>query len=239
MAYGKKMAKRVYKSNPVQKRVDVYGKAGVQLYKDVMYLKSLINSEPKFHLVTVNNNVDWNGAMISCCDVVAGDGATNRDGDRILPRWFGINMRLHTGELFTGKHLGARVIIFRWWGESPNAPGVSPLPSEVLDNMGTQNGIDSFLKRDITGSKGDRNRRIEVLRNYYKVFDNTTGDSSMVIQENIEMNRGGSVKEHMEYFDSNTHPPTSGGIFVLITSETNTATDLAYHFTSKLTFYDN
>lgn len=224
-----------------RKRYRVYAPAVRQLASDVMYLKGLVNAEPKNHFFLANNNVDYTGAMLSTCEVPQGDGSGNRDGNRILPRYYNLNGRIWLGSGFTGVAVGVRVVVFKWWGESPNAVGVAPVPSDILESalISTQNACDAFLDPAITGSKRDRNRRVEVLRNFYKSLS-VNGDPCLDIHEVIEMNgKGKTNKEHMEFYTTTTNPPTSGGIFVLIITSSATATDVGYHIKSKLTYYDN
>lgn len=240
MAYGKKLVKKAYKSNAVQKRVNVYGKAGVQLYKDVMYLKSLINSEPKSLLSTASGLISYNGTILSLCNVPVGDGSSNRDGDRILPRFMNIkfNCQRTVGGTPTYGHSTIRYVIFRWWGESPNALGVDPTPSEVLTNNGTTLAPLGMLQSTITGSRGDRNRRIEVHRSGCITLDSVS-KTSFDEEFNITLNGGNAPKEHMEYFSSTTAPPTSGGFFVLFISDNAVSGDASYNLCARLTFYDN
>lgn len=231
-------AKQAYRKYPaIKRRAKVYVPAVRQLASDVLYLKGLINSEPKNHLAIVDNNVNWSGVVISLCDVPQGDGSINRDGDRVLPRYLGIHMTCNRTATCTTVHQQLRVIIFRFWGESANAVGALPAVADIIDHTGSIYAPRSFLDQAITGPRGDRQRRIEVLRNYYTSLspDKTYID----IQENIEMNgKTQNRKEHLEYFDNTTNPPTSGGVFVLIVTD-NTLSEAAYHLTSKLTYYDN
>lgn len=240
MAYGKRIAKKAYNSNAVQKRVNVYGKAGVQLYKDVMYLKSLINSEPKSLTATANGLIDYNGVILSLCNVPVGDGAGNRDGDRILPRF--LNIKFHLQRTVSGTptygHSTIRYVIFRWWGESPNVTGVDPTPSEILTDNGTLYAPLGMLQPQITGSRGDRNRRIEVHRSGFMTLDSVS-KTSIDEEFNITLNGGNAPKEHMEYANNTTAPPTSGGFFVLFISDNALTGDASYTMVSRLTFYDN
>lgn len=234
------MAKKAYKSNAVQKRVNIYGKAGVQLYKDVMYLKSLINSEPKSLSASSSGLITNLGTVLSLCNVPVGDGAGNRDGDRILPRF--MNIKFHCQRTVTGTptygHSTIRYVIFRWWGESPNATGVDPLPSEILTENGTTFAPLGMLQPQITGSRGDRNRRIEVHRSGFVTLDSVS-KTSFDEEFNITLNGGNAPKEHIEYANSTTAPPTSGGFFVLFVSDNAVSGDASFSLVSRLTFYDN
>lgn len=240
MPYGTRVAKRAYKSNAVQKRVNVYGKAGVQLYKDVMYLKSLINSEPKTHTLTSSSTFDYAGTIVSLCDVPTGDIGASRDGDRILPRYMNIKFtvqRTVTGTPTYG-HSTVRFVIFRWWGESPNVAGIAPTADEILTNNATTFAPFGMLRTQITGSRGDRNRRIEVHRTGLITLDSVS-KTSFDEDFNITLNGGNAPKEHIEYFNNGTAPPVSGGFFIMFLTDNAIAGDVAYSLCSRLTFYDN
>lgn len=236
--YGK-MAIKKYPA--ARKRYRVYAPAVKQLASDVMYLKGLINSEPKFHVTQSGNNVDWNGAVVSLCDIPTGDTSTNRDGDRILPRYFSINMHCGRASGATSAHLTARVIIFRSWIENPSTIAPVVTPSEVLTgaSLGTLYAPITHLNANMTGSRGDRNRRIEVLRNELIQF--TANDNpSQTLHYNIEMNgKNKQKKEHIEYNTAGTIQPTSGGLFILFVTDNVTSGEFYYQLESKLTFYDN
>ena len=88
---GRRYRKKQYKYKAGFRMKNKYiGKIGA----DVQYLKTLINSEPKNHIVQFNNNVNWNGVVLDCCSIAQGDSSSNRDGERILPRFFNIYGRL-------------------------------------------------------------------------------------------------------------------------------------------------
>lgn len=60
--------KRRY-TKPAPSRWSIYGSAGKQLAKDVLYLKTLINSEPHRFETFGTNNFNWNGLIFSLSDV--------------------------------------------------------------------------------------------------------------------------------------------------------------------------
>jgi len=130
----------------------------------------------------------------------------------------------------------ARVMLFRYWGESPaTAPNVTV--AEIMQNSGTQFAPLSHLNTDITGQKGDRNRRIEVLRNEVVNLDQVER-RSYTCEWDVQMNgMGTEPKEHIEYRSATTEEPLSGGIYILFIGKS--ATNDAFTMVSKLTFYDN
>lgn len=239
MVYNK-VVKRAIKRYPAfRKRYNVYYPAIKQLGRDVMYLKGLVNAEPKYHTLTSSNNFSYSGVVVSLCDIPQGDSAAYRDGNRILPRY--LNLRFHINRAIstpTYTHSTMRYVIFRWWGESPNTAGVSPTSAEVLQTVSSQFAPLSPLNNEITGSKGDRNRRIEVHRTGMITLDSVSR-TSVDEEFNIKLNGKNKVKEHIEFYDNTTNPPTSGGFFILFINDNATNVDSAYYLYSRLVFYDN
>lgn len=224
----------------VKRRANVYVPAVKQLASDVMYLKGIINSEPKNFYLTSQANFDWNGSVISLCDVAQGDSGNMRDGNRILPKYLSINCHINK-DTAGNMHTTVRYIIFRWWGESANAPGVSPFPGDILMGsvIGTTYAPIGFLSNQITGQRGDRNRRIEVHRTGTITLDNVS-KTCCDIKEVIKLNgKNQKVKEHIEYYDGGTAPPISGGFFMLFIQSTATGADVQYTLNSHFTYYDN
>lgn len=234
-----KLAKKTYPA--VRKRARVYVPAVRQLASDIMYIKGLINSEPKNFSVTSSNNFDYTGTVVSLCNVSTGDLNDSRDGNRILPRFMNIKFHVNRGITSpTYTHTTVRYVIFRWWGESPNAQGVAPAVSDILVSslVSTQYAPLSQLNTEVTGSKGDRNRRIEVHRTGMITLDSVS-KTSFDEEFNITLNGGNKTKEHMEFYNNSAYPPTSGGFFILFINDNATSVDCAYYLSSRLTFYDN
>jgi len=237
--YGVRKRRRVY---PVRRRGattrapsrwSTYGAAGLQLARDVMYLKTLINSEPHNHYVQSANNFSWNGIIVSLSDVPAGDSDQERTGTRVLPRFLNVNWRA----TWAGQNTVVRVMLFRYWGEasSDGAPAVTV--AEVLRTSGTQFAPYTHLNDDNTGPRGDRDRRIEVLRSVLLNLDGVARQSEVC---NWDVNVNGMAvnkKEHIDYTDMDTHQPISGGFYMLFIG--NVADNASYHLESKLVFYDN
>lgn len=236
--FASKTYSRVRKSNGFKKRAKVYGRAGIQLYKDVKYLKGLINSEPKYHTVQSANNFSWNGLVVSLSSIPQGGGVNDRDGNMILPRYLNINLNVGSTVAGTEPTL-IRFIIFRYWGESTNVAGGVTV-TEVLSNTGTQFSPLCHLNDDNTGNRGDRQRRIEIHKNEVVNFD-LVNYREMAYSYNIIVNGGDSPKEHIKFNSSATAEPVSGGFYILFISNNSGSLNAnsKYAFESKLTFYDN
>lgn len=229
MAYQQRTKKR----NPVKKRVRIYGKAGTQLYKDVMYLKGLINSEPKYHIVQSSNNFNYNGIIVSLSNIPSGGGVNDRDGNSVLPRYLNINLVLGATNTASDPAV-LRMLLFRYWGESTNVAGTVTV-AEILSTTGTVYAPYSHLNDDNVGAKGDRQRRIEILNSEFAVFD-LVEKRQIAHTLNYVMNAG-EPKEHIKWNSSTTAEPVSGGLYMLFIGDT--ITNSKYTIESKLTFYDN
>lgn len=208
-----------------------------QQYKanmDIRYLKSIVNSELFSHTGSTSNNIDSTGTVLSLNDVPQGDGGVSRTGLSILPRYQSINISINKS--LTGPaHETFRLIVFRYWGEATSvAPSVTV--SEILQNVNPH----SYLNDDNTGSRGDRERRIEVHKSKLFTLDNVS-DTSRTWKWNIQVN-GQNVrnKQHIKYRDGTTESPISGGFYVLILSTNGTGGNKSSFTTYyKLGFYDN
>lgn len=234
-----KTVARVARKYPaIRKRYRVYYPAVKQLASDVMYLKGLINSEPKYHRYSNSGNVDYNGVMLPLSSIPTGTDNVSRNGDRVLPRWLQIHMFHGLGPTTTVPNLVVRVILFKWYGNNANLT-TTPFVSEVLTNSGTVFAPLGYLDEDVVGSKGDRTRRIEVLKSKLITFNDINNYSS-TLKLNIDLNPNTKkIKEHLEFVDATTNPAISGNIYMLIVTDNATNTEYGYKMTSKLVFYDN
>lgn len=222
-----------------KKRYNVYVPAVKQLASDVMYLKGLINSEPQSLTTQQTNNVSWSGTVISMSNMTQGTAFGDRQGDRVLPRYFSLNMSVATTSAFSSHKLTCRVITFRYWGENANGGAPTVTPSDILQTTGSVYAPLSHLNVDIIGPRNDRTRRVEVLRSDIYDLDDV-GHASQIVSYNIEMNgKNSSKKEHIEYANAGTGDPISGGVYVLVITDNTLSGQFQYQLEGKLTFYDN
>lgn len=141
----------------------------------------------------------------------------------------------------TNRHATVRVILFRSWIESTDTPAV-PSPSDVLYDqyVGTQSAPMAFLNPDNTGTKTDRTRRIEILKNQFVSLDTSGSQLAQDIEWNVEMNGPSRKnKDHIKFESSSTASPISGGLYCLLISDQVDASEMSANFVSKLTYYDN
>lgn len=234
------MARRRYrkKEGPVQKRVRIYGGAGKQLVNDVMYLKSVINSELHQHIVSQTHQITDLGRVISLCDVPQGDSANRRTGNSILPRYLSLYFTIrknYAGGASVVPHETVRFIVFQYSGENPTELA-DVQPSDVLETLNPL----SFLNSEITGRAYDNTRRIKIIKSKLFTLDNYNS-LSRTYKFNMEMN-GMKVepKQHTQFRSSETAQPASGGYFILVISDNGDATAQSeWIINSKFSFYDN
>ncbi len=124
----------------VSKRYKVYKPAGVQLYKDVKYLKSIVNVEKKIIDSAITNTPDNAGDIQNLCLVAQGDDYTNRDGRRIKLQKMSLRLRMvpHVDSTKTS----LRCILFKTRNDQAAAPTVT----EVLEDVSS--GVVSHFESD-------------------------------------------------------------------------------------------
>ncbi len=223
------------KRGPVSKRVNVYGKAGVQLYRDVKYLKTLVNAELHHHIFGYSNNIDSNGAIQSMNNVPSGDSDSDRTGTSVLPRF--MSVRLHVNKAISGPtHETVRVIIFRYWGAATSS---APVLSNISTILNTNDPL-AYLQEENTGSKGDRERRIEVHKSKIFTLDQVS-DTSRTYNWNIVVNGPDKqIKDHIKYRSQTTEQPISGGFYMLVITDNATGSNKSsINLRTKLGYYDN
>lgn len=200
-----------------KKRYKIYSKAGNQLYSDVAYLKTLINSELHQHFVDQTFTSDNDGVVYSLSSVPQGDGISSRTGNSILPRYLTCHAQIYKNmDASSVNHTTMRVILFQYWGEGTDAGNSAAV--NMGDVLKEDNPL-SFLNPANTGAKGDRERRIRILRNRMFILDKVT-KTSQIIKFNISMNGPKKdTKEHCKFNASNTAEPLSGGLYFLVVDD--------------------
>lgn len=218
----KKQAKKIYR-----KRARVYGKAGKQLYRDVMYLKGLINSELHFVNTTIAaTDITSTGNCISLSTVPQGDSNSERSGNTILPRWLVCSGSI-TAPNSALAFAVVRLIVFRWKESSV------PVPADVLQSL----NVFSQLNDDNTGNKNDRS--IEILYNETCYVVNGTSENVKLFNFNIDLNPSTkNTKDHIIY-DGATTVPYDNSIYMMYLSDDGATPFPKLDCIVKLNFYDN
>lgn len=217
-------AKKAYRSKPVRNRVKIYGRAGYQLYKDVSYIKSLVNSELHY----INNTytgqaISSSGTILHLSATTQGNTNANRSGNSILPRYLNIFLKFEQGSVTDL----VRCMLFRWKDNS------TPTISDIFENASAP--VYSTLNDNISGNNKDR--KIDVLANKRLLIDTTERDA-VLWKKMIDLNPPSkNVKDHIKY-DDNTSTAPLGGIYLLIVGrQPTTTTDMEGNI--KFSFHDN
>lgn len=237
MPYKKNYRRNGNGYHPIAKRVNTYGRAGYQLYKDVSYLATLINSEMHSFQLATSNNIDSVGRTESMNIIPQGNGENERTGNSVLPRYQSIN--IHVNKAIAGPaHETFRVILFRYWGEATSAAPVVTV-GEILDSFGAIGPL-NFLNEDNTGKRGDRERRIEIHKSKLFTLDQVA-DTSRTWKWNIEVNgMNKKVKDHVKFRSDVLESPVSGGFFLLFISDNATGSNKAsFGIQCKINYHDN
>lgn len=220
-----------YRRQPYRKkkqgRVQIYGRAGKQLYKDVMYIKSLVNSELHYDYSSYNTTVDSTGSVYHLTAIAQGDSIAQRSGNSVLPRYLQIQFTLHNseGNLFDT----VRMMVFRWKDDS------TPTIANVLEDA--SNPIYSPLNDNISGNV--RDRQIDVIKN--KVFltgGESPSNGGIYYKKIFDLNPPSKqIKDHVKFDDTSTTAPVGGiYMFMIGTQAVNTTSFRGMH---KLSFHDN
>lgn len=211
---------------PVQKRVHVYGRAGKQLYKDVMYLKTLVNSELHYDYSSYNTTVDSTGSVYHLSAIAQGDTNAQRSGNTVLPRYLQLQVMLYQN---AADFDTIRMMVFRWKDNS------TPTIANVVED--SSNPIYSPLNDNISGNQ--RDRQIDVIKNkVFLVGPDASNNGAILYKKTIDLNPPNKqVKDHIKFDDTSTTAPVGGIYMILIgTQAVNTCEFRGMH---KLSFHDN
>lgn len=223
MPYRKRYRKK--KQSGFKRRARIYGRAGGQLYKDVMYIKSLVNSE--LHYVDnsyTGQNISSAGSIYHLSGISQGDTNSTRSGNSVLPRYLNLIIKLQNGNADDV----VRCMIFRWKDNSV------PAMADIFENSSTP--VYSPLNDNISGNVKDR--KIDVLVTERIVLIPNTSAEIVLWKENIDLNAPTkTVKDHIKY-DDNTSTAPLGGIYMLLVGRQPTTTT-AMEGNAKFSFHDN
>lgn len=238
MPYQRRYTRRRYRK-PAPSRWTTYGNAGKQLFKDVMYLKSIVNAECKSYEGTSSYNFDDAGDVLHITPITMGDAHNTRDGDVVLPSYFTFRMNLAKSldALASDTEL-LRVILFIWHDIS------TPNVTSVLETA----NVLSFYQRTATGSKGD-DRKFTIIADKKYTFDKLN-KITKYIQLQKRFNKNGKERRvgqtrrpmHIKFNGSNTTNEMNG-IYAIFIAETPTASSDSYKISGDIAwsikFYDN
>lgn len=211
-------------------RVKNYTRGGKQLYKDVMYLKSLVNSELHYlYNSYTGQTISSAGTIYHLSPISQNDTNYGRSGNTVLPRYLNIQVRLAN---FSGGITvvdTVRMMVFRWKDNS--TPSVSDLFEDPT------NPVYSPLNDNISGNSKDR--QIDVIKSkLFLLGVPTPGNGTLLYKKVIDLNPPAKqIKDHIKFNDVQTTDPV-GGIYMLLIGRqaVNTA---SFEGSVKLSFHDN
>lgn len=179
MPYRRRRRKRSGYRKPTSKSQDVQINLS-KLWKNVKYVKSLINVERKFLDTAVNTSPNTTASINALSSLVQGDGSSGRDGESV--RATALHGQLHCTMHASATHTRLRAIIFSWNNDStPIAADILMSTTEPISLLQPNSGMFSVLK-DFSFSISDTSHE-QYQRKYYiplskKLIYNDTSSAS-------------------------------------------------------------
>lgn len=211
-----------------KRRFQNYHRGGKQLYKDVMYIKSLVNSELHYDYASyTNQNISSTGSIYHFSAIAQGDTNAQRSGNTCLPRYLNLVFTLHNteGNVFDV----VRMLIFRWKDNS------TPTIADVFENASMP--VYSPLNDNISGNSKDR--QIDVIKN--KIFltgGESPSNGGLLYKKVIDLNPPSkTVKDHIKFNDAATTDEVGGIYMILVGRQPVNFT--IFEGMHKLSFHDN
>jgi len=118
-------------TNQQPTRFDTYAKAGKQLFNDVLYLKSMINSEMRLKTAHGDFATSDTGNMVHTSDIAQGTQVDQRAGESVLPRGLEMKMIIEKNTAASVATEQVRIICFRWFAKT------IPTVQEILEDVST------------------------------------------------------------------------------------------------------
>lgn len=154
----------------LRKRGRIYGRAGYQLYKDVMWLKSVVNVEKKYIDTAASTTSSSTAAFVLLNGLTTGDTGQTRDGQSIkcsslLLRYVASINALAT----TSIH---RVIIFldnQPNGTAPTAAELLDVTSSSLSPLNIDYGTRFKVIRDVITNLSQNGQQIRTVKKFVKL----------------------------------------------------------------------
>lgn len=221
-----KQAKRKYHG---QGRVKNYQRGGKQLFKDVMYLKALVNSESHYVYNSYTGQaISASGTIYHLSAISQNDTNYGRSGNSVLPRYLNMQVRLHAGTDLTNIDT-VRMMIFRWKDNS------TPSISDLFEDP--SNPVYSPLNDNISGNT--RDRQLDIIKSkLFLIGVQTPSNGSQLYKKVFDLNPPQKeVKDHIKFNNTATVDPL-GGIYMLLIGR-HAVTTATFEGSVKLSFHDN
>lgn len=166
MPYRKRYRRRrFYKKRAPPSRWSIYSNAGKQLWKDVKYLKNLINTEFKYLDTSAETGVDDSGTLILLNGMTKGDSINTREGRTLRIKSVQLHININMNTSATRTRLKWALVIDKQVNGA--APNISDIYDNVLLNFRNLNNRKRFviLKQGLVNTNDDFPERD---KSYYK-----------------------------------------------------------------------
>lgn len=205
-------------SNWLGKRYKIYSKAGYQLYKDVMRLKSLINVEHKYNDITGATTISQTWAAVLLNGIAQGDTTITRDGSSQKAMSHLLRLYLKMNASATATRI--RVILVRF------KPAHEQSSSVVANMFESSTDIQSPLNKNYARD--------------YKIYMDKTYALTVAKQESININKYMPLKFHTRYSGTGATYASVAENQYWIMFISDEATNLpTYDLYSRFNFIDN
>lgn len=184
----------------------------------VMYLKGLVNAEKKFHDVSVNAAVSWNGSINHITAIAGGSGENQRNGNSIFARYVSLRGVVNSDPAAAVSTVRMLVIIDK------DSDSGTPTFNEILGGAGT-------IFAPFANINDDNRRRFKVLTTKLMTFSNA-GQQSIPFKAYIPL------KHHVRWNSSTSTDIDKGHVYVVFVSTVATNTP-SMVLQSRVAYYDN
>ena len=200
------------------RRVNTYKKAGSQLYKDVRYLKSLVNVEKKFRDLNQDINVTNTATVIPVSLMPQGDDWDQRNGRRVKAYSFWLQAQVTIDPSATKTNF--RIVVFI----DKNPDGESVTSAELFQ---VSNDLQSPLNKANAGSR-------------FKILCNRFIDLSINGVETRTIKIWRKLNHHVNYLGTGetNGDMGPGNMYMYVISNEPTAAPL-FHYYSRFSYIDN
>jgi hypothetical protein len=217
---------KLMRQNATSGRFQAYSSAGKQLFQDVMYLKSLINSE--LHFADGNNSFTPppSGVVQHITAIAQGDLRSERSGDYVLPRYVEFRLQITVNAVTANQRMSTiRFIAFRW-----NSP-TTPTAASILSITSPLSPYTAATQ----GAHGDTGVFDILCDKVYTVSPQWQMIQSPVID--CELSNPQRPSQHVHFDGSSTTAPIGGLYYLLVSSDVTSSSDVSV--VHRLHWYDN
>lgn len=192
---------------PYRRRYGYRSRFPMRMYRDIRYLKSVVNPECKRIGYTATGvQITDTGDIVALYDVATGTGNTSRIGLSILPRWTTFDFSASYG---AAASCTVRFMMFQWLDDSQ--------PTAVTDVLQYATPW-SELQHFNAGNKVDRTIRVLFDRKY--TLTNSTASQTRIIKCVRDVNPQKMTRKfHCKYDGNNTGDYAWGQVYMLFISD--------------------